>query len=161
MQVTSEGSNVAVFGPYLRLPLPSGGPYVLNAKIGTQRNGLKVEVPSLKVGASELSGEALFRADRSGTPIIAVNIDAARIDLGGLRAAPAAAPNPGTPPPQRRLLPTTQLQASWLGRETISVTARVGEMTGLSAKISNGSLTLSSSEKRFSASSPSRACTTR
>ena len=149
LQVTSEGPNVAVFGPYLRLPLPSGGPYVLNAKVGTQRSGLKVEVPSLKVGASELSGEALFRADRSGTPIIAVNIDAARIDLGGLRAAPAAAPNPGTPPPQRRLLPTTQLQASWLGRETISVTARVGEMTGLSAKISNGSLTLSSSEKRF------------
>jgi len=150
LQVTSDGPDVAVFGPYIRLPLPSGGPYVLNAKVGTQRNGLKVEVPSLKVGASELSGEALFRADRSGTPVASVNIDAAKIDLGGLRAAPAPAPNPGTPPPRRRFLPTTQLQASWLGREAISVTVRVGEMTGLSARITNGSVTLSSSEKRFS-----------
>jgi uncharacterized protein involved in outer membrane biogenesis len=149
LQVTGEGPDFAVFGPYLRLPLPSGGPYVLHAKVGTQRNGLKVEVPSLKVGASDLSGEALFRADRSGTPVVSVNIDATKIDLGGLRAAPAAAPNPGTPPPQRRFLPATQLQASWLGRETISLTARVGEMTGLSGRITNGSVTLSSSEKRF------------
>jgi len=149
LQVTSEGPDVAVFGPYIRLPLPSGGPYALTAKVGTQRNGLKVEVPSLKVGASDLSGEALFRADRSGTPVASVNIDAAKIDLGGLRAAPASAPNPGTPPAPRRFLPTAQLQASWLGRETVSVTARVGEMTGLSAKITNGSVTLSSTEKRF------------
>lgn len=149
LQVTSEGPDVAVFGPYVRLPLPSGGPYALTAKVGTQRNGLKVEVPSLKVGASELSGEALFRDNRSGTPIATVNIDAGRIDLAGLRAPPPASANPGAPPPQRRYLPTAQLQASWLGRETISVTARVGEMTGLSAKITNGSVTLSSSEKRF------------
>lgn len=149
LQVTSEGPDIAVFGPYIRLSLPSGGPYTLNAKVGTQRNGLKVEVPSLKVGASELSGEALFRADRSGTAVVSVNIDAAKIDLGGFRAAPAAAPGSGTPPPQRRFLPTSQLQASWLGRDTVSVTARVGEMTGLSGKIANGSLTLSSSEKRF------------
>ena len=142
LQITSEGPDVAVFGPYLRLPLPSGGPYALNAKVGTQRNGLKVEVPSLKVGASELSGDALFRADRSGTPIAAVNIDAAKIDLGGLQARrPRRRPTPGTPPPQRRFLPTTPLQASWLGRDTISVTVRVGELTGLSGKISNGSLT--------------------
>ena len=116
LQVTSEGPNIAVFGPYIRLPLPSGGPYSLTAKASTQRSGLKVEVPSLKVGASELTGEAMFRVDRSGTPTISVDIDAAKIDLGGLRAAPAAAPNPGTPPPQRRLLPTAPFQASWLGR---------------------------------------------
>ena len=106
-------------------------------------------MPSLKVGASELSGEALFRVDRSGTPTITVNIDAAKIDLAGLRAAPAAAPVPATPPPQRRVLPSTPFQASWLGRSTLSVTARVGELTGPSAKITNGSVTLASSEKRF------------
>ena len=39
--------------------------------------------------------------------------------------------------------------ASWLGRSTLSVTARVGELTGLVGKIANGSLTLASSEKRF------------
>jgi AsmA family protein len=149
LQVTSEGPDFAVFGPYVRLPLPSGGPYTLNAKVGTQRTALKVEVPSLKIGASELSGEALFRADRSGTPVASMNIDAVKIDLGGLRAAPAPAANPSAPQGQRRFLPGTQLQASWLGREAISVTARVGEMTGLSGKITNGSLTLTSSEKRF------------
>ncbi|MCW5734784.1 MAG: AsmA family protein [Enhydrobacter sp.] len=149
LQISSEGPDVGVFGPYVRLPVPSGGPYVLNAKVGTQRNGLKVEVPSLKIGASELSGEALFRADRSGTPIASVNIDAAKIDLGGLRVAPAAAAGTGTPPPQRRFLPSSQLQASWLGRGTISVSARFGEVTGLSGRIANGSLSLSSSEKRF------------
>ena len=58
LQITSEGPDVGVFGPYISLPVPSGGPYALNAKALTQRSGLKVEVPSLKVGASELTGEA-------------------------------------------------------------------------------------------------------
>ena len=149
LQITSEGPDVAVFGPYLRLPLPSGGPYALNAKASTQRNSLKVEVPSLKVGASELAGEATFRLDRSGTPVAAVNIDASKLDLAGLRAAPASASRPGAPPPSRRLLPSMAFQASWLGRTTLSVTARVGELTGLSSKVTNGSLSLSSGETRF------------
>jgi AsmA family protein len=148
LQITGEGPDIAAFGPYLRLPLPTGGPYALSAKVSTVRNSLKVEVPSLKVGASELSGEALFRVDRSGTPTIAVNIDASKIDLGGLRAAPAVATNASTPPP-RRLLPTMPFQASWLGRTAISLTARVGELSGLSAKVTNGSLSLTSSETRF------------
>jgi uncharacterized protein involved in outer membrane biogenesis len=147
--LTSDGPDVAAFGPYIRLPLPSGGPYALNAKVSTQRNGLKVEVPSLKVGASEMSGEALFRNDRTGTPIISVNVDANKIDLAGLRAAPAVAAVPAAPPPSRRFLPITPFQASWLGRTTVSVTVRVGELSGLAAKITNGSLTLSSAETRF------------
>jgi AsmA family protein len=137
-----------VFGPYLRLPLPSGGPYALSSKVGTQRNGLKVEVPSLKIGASELTGEAMFRADRSGTPTITVNVDASKLDLAGLRAAPVAA-SAGAVPPSRRILPSMPFSASWLGRGTLSVTARVGELSGLSSKVANGSVTLTSSEKRF------------
>jgi len=148
LQINSEGPDVGAFGPYVRLPLPSGGPYVLNAKVSTQRNGLKVEVPSLKVGASELSGEALFRIDRSGTPTITVSVDANKIDLAGLRAAPAPA-STGAVPASRRVLPSMPFGASWLGRSTLSVTARVGELTGLSSKIANGSLTLTASEKRF------------
>ena len=41
LQITSEGPDVSVFGPYIRLPVPAGGPYVLNAKAGTQRSGLQ------------------------------------------------------------------------------------------------------------------------
>ena len=143
LQITSEGPDVAVFGPYVRLPLPSGGPYVLNAKASTQRSGFKVEVPSLKVGQSELAGEALFRVDRSGTPTITVNVDADKIDLAGLKAAPAPAPAVRRRPRAAscRRMPFT---ASWLGRNTLSVTARVGELSGLSSKIANGSMTLSS-----------------
>src|SRR5204862_2672511 len=148
LQITSEGPDVAAFGPYLRLPLPSGGPYALNAKASTQRNSLKVEVPSLKVGASELSGEALFRIDRSSTPTITVNVDANKIDLAGLRAAPAPA-STGAVPASRRVLPSMTFGASWLGRSTLSVTARVGELSGLSSKIANGSLKLTASEQRF------------
>lgn len=149
LQITSEGPDFGVFGPYVSLPLPSGGPYVLNSKVSTQRSGLKVEVPQLKVGQSELTGEALFRVDRSGTSTITVNVDANKIDLAGLKAAPAAAAPAGAAPASRRVLPSNQFTASWLGRNTLSVTARVGELTGLSAKIANGSVTLTSSEKRF------------
>jgi uncharacterized protein involved in outer membrane biogenesis len=149
LAITSEGPDIGAFGPYLRLPLPSGGPYALNAKASTQRNSLKVEVPSLKVGNSEIAGEATFRHDRSGTPVVAVNIDASKLDLAGLRMAPAPAPAPGAPPPSRRLLPTAAFQASWLGRTTLSVTARVGELTGLPSKVANASVSLSSSETRF------------
>jgi uncharacterized protein involved in outer membrane biogenesis len=148
LQITGEGPDVAAFGPYVRLPLPSGGPYVLNSKVSTQRSGLKVEVPQLKVGESELTGEALFRVDRSGTPTVTVNVDANKIDLAGLRAAPAPA-STGAPPASRRVLPSMPFSASWLGRSTLSVTARIGELSGLSAKIANGSVTLTSSEKRF------------
>jgi uncharacterized protein involved in outer membrane biogenesis len=146
LQITSEGPDIGVFGPYVFLPLPAGGPYALSAKASTQRNGIKVEVPSLKVGASELTGEAMFRVDRSGTPTVAVDIDASRIDLAGLKRALAP---PSAAPAQRRVLPTTPFQASWIGRSTLSMTARVGELAGLSGKITNGSLSLTSSEKRF------------
>ena len=146
LQIASEGPDVGVFGPYISLPVPSGGPYALTAKALTQRSGLKVEVASLKVGASDLTGEATFRVDRSGTPNILVDIDAARIDLAGLKRAPEP---PSATPPSKRLLPSAAFQASWLGRSTVSVTARVGELSGLSGKITNGSLTLGSSEKRF------------
>lgn len=150
VQITSEGPDIAAFGPYIRLSLPSGGPYALSAKAATQRNGFKVEVPTLKVGASELSGEALFRTDRHGTPTITANIDASRIDLATLKAAPAPASVPGSPTPaQPRFIPTLPFSANWLGRSTLSVTARVGEVTGLGSKVQNGSLTLVSGETRF------------
>jgi uncharacterized protein involved in outer membrane biogenesis len=150
VQITSEGPDVAVFGPYLRLSLPSGGPYALAAKAATQRNGFKVEVPSLKVGASDLAGEALFRTDRHGTPTITVNIDSSKIDLATLKGAPPATAVPGSPTPaQPRFIPTQPFSASWLGRSTLSVTARVGEVTGLGSKVQNGSVTLVSSESRF------------
>ena len=125
----------------------------LNAEASTQRNGFKVEVPSLKVGTSEVQGEALFRVNKSETPIATVNIDAAKIDLGDFRAAPAAPPQaaPAQPasPVQRRFIPSAPLSVNWLGRSTLSVNARVGEVVGLSGKIQNGSVTLTSSEKRF------------
>ncbi|MGE5152258.1 MAG: AsmA family protein, partial [Rhodospirillaceae bacterium] len=146
LQITGEGPDVGAFGPYISLPVPSGGPYTLTAKALTQRSGLKVEVPSLKVGASELTGEAMFRVDRSGTPTISVDIDAAKIDVAGLKRAPEPA---STTPPSKRVLPSAAFQASWLGRSTLSVTARVGELSGLSGKITNGSVSLASSEKRF------------
>jgi len=149
LQITSEGPDVAAFGPYVRLPLPSGGPYVLSSKASTQRSGLKVEVLQLKVGQSDLTGEALFRVDRSGTSTITVNVDVNKIDLAGLKAAPAPAAPAGAVPASRRVLPSTPFTASWLGRNTLSVTARVGELSGLSAKVANGSVTLTSGEKRF------------
>ncbi len=68
MQINSEGPDVSVFGPYVRLPVPAGGPYLMNTKASTQRNGFKVEVTSLKVGTSEAAGEALFRVDRRARP---------------------------------------------------------------------------------------------
>ena len=148
LQVNSEGPDFAVLGPYVRLPLPSGGPYVLNTKVSTQRSSLKIEVQQLKVGASEATGDALFRVDRGGTPTITVNVDASKIDLGGLRAPPAP-PAPSGAVSARRILPSMPFSASWLGRTTISMTARVGELSGLSGKVANGSLALASSEKRF------------
>jgi uncharacterized protein involved in outer membrane biogenesis len=146
LQITGEGPDIGVVGPYIALPVPSGGPYALTAKASTQRSGLKVEVPSLKVGASELTGEAMFRVDRSGTPNVSVDIDASKIDLAGLKRAPEP---PSTTPPSHRLLPSAPFQASWLGRSTVAVTARAGELSGLSAKVSNVSVSLASSEKRF------------
>jgi uncharacterized protein involved in outer membrane biogenesis len=149
VQITGEGPDIAAFGPYLRLPLPGAGPYVLNAKTSTLRNSLKVEVPTLKIGKSELSGEVLFRVDRHDVPTVTVNIDANVIDAAGLRASPAAASNGAGPPVQRRFLPAMPFSARWLGRSTLSLTARAGEVTGLSSKVTNASLTLNSGETRF------------
>lgn len=150
IQITSEGPDVAVFGPYIRLPLPHGGPYALSAKAATQRNGFKVEVTTLKVGASELTGEALFRVDRKGVPTVAVNADINRLDVGELRSSSAAAPAAGSPSPaQPRIVPTMPFAASWLGRSAVSVTVRLGEVVGLGSKIQNGSVSLVSNDQRF------------
>ncbi len=155
LQITANGPDVSVFGPYIRLPVPSGGPYALNAKAGTQRNSFKVEVTNLKVGGSEMVGEALFRVDRKGVPTVTVNADVSRLDIADLKAAPVpvaaapAAPSPNAPPPPARLVPTMPFQANWLGRTALSVTVRLGEIAGLSSKVSNASVTLTSSETRF------------
>jgi uncharacterized protein involved in outer membrane biogenesis len=151
LQITSEGPDVSVFGPYIRLPVPSGGPYALNAKAGTQRGSFKVEVATLKVGSSELTGEALFRVDRKGTPTVTINADVNRLDLGDLKASPAsvvpAAAPANAPPP--RLVPTQPFSASWLGRSTLSVAVRLSEIVGLGSKVQNASVTLTSGDTRF------------
>jgi uncharacterized protein involved in outer membrane biogenesis len=149
IQIAGEGPDIAAYGPYIRLPLPGGGPYVLNAKASTLRGNFKVEVPTLKIGESELSGDALFRVDRNGVPNITVNIDANKIDAAGLRASPATATASSTSPVQRRFLPAMPFATNWLGRSALSVTARVGEVVGLTSKVTNGSVTLNSSETRF------------
>ena len=124
---------------------------MLSAKAATQRSGFKVEVTTLKVGSSELTGEALFRVDRKGTPTVTVNADVSRLDVGDLRAAPAAAAAGQRPPSpaQPRLVPTLPFSASWLGRSAMSVTVRLGEIVGLGSKVQNASITLTSSETRF------------
>jgi uncharacterized protein involved in outer membrane biogenesis len=154
LQITSEGPDVAAFGPYIRLPLPHGGPYALSARAATQRNGFKVEVTTLKVAASDLTGEALFRVDRKGVPTVTVNADVNRLDVGELRSAapppasPASSAAPASPAPPR-LVPTLPFAASWLGRSAVSVTVRLGEVVGLGAKIQNGSANLVSNDQRF------------
>src|SRR5260370_14071118 len=132
VQINAEGPDVSAFGPYIRLPVPAGGPYVLAAKAGTQRSAFKVDVTTLKVGSSELTADALFRVDRKGTPTITLNALVTRLDLGDLHAAPAAAAPASAPSPaQPRLVPTPPVSASWLGRSTLSVTAPLGGIVGL------------------------------
>ena len=150
LQINADGPDVSVLGPYVRLPVPAGGPYSINTKASTQRNGFKVEVQTLKVGSSEMVGEALFRHDRKGNATIAVNADISRLDVSELRAPPTiAAPPAATSPVQQRLIPSMPFSASWLGRSTLSVTVRLGEVVGLGAKMQNASVTLSSGESRF------------
>lgn len=149
LQITAEGPDVSAFGPYVRLPVPAGGPYSLNAKASTQRNGFKVEVTSLKVGSSEMVGEALFRVDRKGTPTIVVNADVNKLDVSELRAPPSSATPPSNSPAQQRLVPAMPFAANWLGRSTLSVTVRLGEVVGLGARMQNASVTLASGETRF------------
>ena len=153
LQITSDGPDISVFGPYIRLPVPVGGPYAMNVKAGTQRSSFKVEVTTLKIGSSEIAGEALFRVDRKGVPTATVNADVNRLDLNDFKAAPAAAPaapQPGAPPPPPpRLIPTMPFSASWLGRSALSVTVRVVELAGLSSKVQNASVTLATNDTRF------------
>jgi uncharacterized protein involved in outer membrane biogenesis len=150
VQINSEGPDISAFGPYIRLPVPAGGPYGLAAKAGTQRSAFKVDVTTLKVGSSELTADALFRVDRKGTPTITINADVTRLDIGDLKAAPAAAASTSAPSPaQPRVVPTLPFSASWLGRSALSATVQFGEIVGLGSKVQTASLTLTSSETRF------------
>jgi uncharacterized protein involved in outer membrane biogenesis len=149
LEITGEGSDIGAFGPYLQLPLPHGGPYSFTAHVNTLRGRLKVDVPSLKVGNSDFAGEAQFRTSRSGTPTLTVNVESNKLDLTGLRAEPATAPANDPPAGPRRFFPTTSFGASWLGRSTLTVTARANEVSGLANSVQNMSINLASNEKRF------------
>lgn len=149
LEITAEGADFSSLGPYFRLPLPSGGPYALTAKTFRLRSGFKVEVPSLKVGNSELAGEAMFRVSRSGTPYATVDIDASKIDLAGLHAIPTASQTDEQTSQTRRFFPTNPFSARWLGRSQLTLNARAAEIAGLSSKVQNVSVTLSAGEKRF------------
>ena len=148
LQVNAEGPDLSVFAPYVRLPLPAGGPYALAAKAATQRSAFKVEVASLKVGRSQATGDALFRTDRKGTASVAIDADVSHLDLSELHAPPSAAAE--KPPAQPRLVPSLPFAARWLGRSKLSLSAQFGEVLGLgSSKMQNASLSLTSSENRF------------
>jgi hypothetical protein len=150
VQINSEGPDISAFGPYIHLPVPAGGPYVLSAKAATLRGAFKVDVTTLKVGSSELTADAWFRVDRKGTPTVTVNADVSRLDVGELRAPPTAPVPVGAPSPaQPRLVPTLPFAATWLGRSTLSATVRLGEVVGLGSKMQNASITLASGETRF------------
>ena len=135
LQITAEGPDIAAFGPYLRLPLPTGGPYALNAKAADRRNSLQGRGP-LAEGRRE-------RADRRspvpGRPQRHAD------DHRQRRRQPArpgrsssGARRRGDRPPIRRRrsrqIPTLPFQATWLGRSTISVTVRLVEVVGLAAR---------------------------
>src|SRR5262249_23194961 len=147
VQINAEGPDVSVFGPYIRLPVPAGGPYIAAGKAAAQRSAFKVEVTTLKVGSSEATADALFRVDRKGKATVTVNADVTRLDIRDLRAAPAPATAPT--PAQPRLVPALPFSASWLARSPLSPTAQFGEVLGLSAKMTGASLTIPSSETRF------------
>jgi uncharacterized protein involved in outer membrane biogenesis len=149
LQINAEGPDLSVLGPYIRLPVPAGGPYVAAVKAGTQRNAFKVDVTSLKVGSSELTGDVLFRVDRKGKALATVNADVTRLDIRDLHAAPTVASADGASQAPPRLVPSIPFSATWLGRSRLSVTAQFGEILGLSAKMQAGSLSLTSSETRF------------
>lgn len=147
LQINAEGPDVSVLGPYVQLPVPAGGPYSVAVKAGTQRSAFKVEVNALKVGQSEMSGEALFRVDRKGNAIATVNADVSRLDLRDFRALPPS--TEGGPPVQPRLVPSLPFAVKWLGRSTVSVSAQFGEVAGLGSKVQSASLSLTSSDTRF------------
>ncbi|MFO1157569.1 MAG: AsmA family protein [Reyranellaceae bacterium] len=150
LQINSEGPDVSVFGPYIRLPVPVGGPYALKAKAATQRSSFKVEIESLKVASSELTGDALFRVDRKGVATVAVNADVTRLDVNDLKAAPPTQVAANSPTPaQPRFVPTMPFSATWLGRSALTVSVRLGEVTGLGSKVQNASISLTSGETRF------------
>jgi uncharacterized protein involved in outer membrane biogenesis len=151
LEIEGQGGDLSALGPYLRLPLPSGGPYSFSAKTYRLRGGFKVEVPSLKVGSSEMAGEAMFRDSRNGTPYATVDIDASKLDLAGLHALPAddAKADAQATSQARRFFPTGPFSARWLGRSQLSLNARAGEVTGLSDKAQNVSVSLNSNDKRF------------
>src|SRR5262249_42526358 len=116
LQINAEGPDLSVFGPYIRLPVPAGGPYSAAVNAGTQRNAFKVDVTSLKVGSSEATGDLLFRVDRKGKALATVNADVSRLDIRDLRAAPATASADGASQAPARLVPSIPFSATWLGR---------------------------------------------
>jgi uncharacterized protein involved in outer membrane biogenesis len=63
--------------------------------------------------------------------------------------AEIAAATGASAPGQRRFQPAKPISASRRGRAALSITARVGEVTGLTSKVTNASLTLNSGETRF------------
>ena len=151
VQINSEGPDVSVFGPYIRLPVPAGGPYALSAKAATQRSAFKVDVTTLKVGSSELTADVLFRVDRKGTATITAQCrcepsrprrparGAGRAGPGQCRVARPAAPRADR----------CRFRRAGSAARPSSVTARLGEIVGLGSKVQNASLTLTSSETRF------------
>jgi uncharacterized protein involved in outer membrane biogenesis len=71
------------------------------------------------------------------------------LDIRDLHAAASTAAPDAAPPAQPRLVPSLPFSATWLGRSTLSVTAQFGEVLGLSTKMQNASLSLTSAQTRF------------
>jgi hypothetical protein len=179
LTLKADGPDLSALDGFARLPLPQVGPFEAHAKATTTPRGLKIEIPTLRVGTSHAAGDIAFRTDRFGRRIVSATFESLKVDLADLRrplpASPASltAPVPGAahaaqvPTPAagnarpspvaatvqggRRLLSTEPLPIDLLQQWNGSLNVKVGEIVGPGVKVTSAGLSVGLSGGRLTA----------
>lgn len=161
-----EARSLAALAPLLGFPFPETAPVALTFKLSNPRSVTKVEIVELRIGASVAKGDLTLRQDRQNRPVLALNLNAEKVELADLRgrapqpliAAPGVSPivPPGTtiaPPASadQRVIPADPYPLETIRRWNATVSVKIVELGGMSVKVqdlsialalSNGKLTL-------------------
>jgi uncharacterized protein involved in outer membrane biogenesis len=180
LTLKADGPDLSALNGFARLPLPQVGPFEASAKAATTPRGFKIEIPTLRVGTSQATGEIAFRTDRFGRRIVSATFDSPKIDLADFQRPPQmAAPAPAPPPVpgtahaaqapaqaatgparpaqtaavqgDRRLLSSDPLPIDLLQQWNGSLTVKVGEIVGPGVKVTSAGLSVGLSGGRLTA----------
>ena len=148
MIISASGDNLANLKPLIGVALPPLGPYSLNGKLSAPaKDTMRLDIASLKVGSSQLTGDIAIGKEANGKPKLVANLNSPKLDIqdfnkGGV--GPGTVAGGGSKSGgDGRVFPNDPLPVDDLRQANAALTLKAGEIFNGDVRAQNLVLALS------------------